>query len=60
MGGTGLGLAIVKHIVMSMNGHIEVHSKLGAGTEFLIYRFRCTMVRLYSLLPVSRWTRRTA
>lgn len=36
MGGTGLGLAIVKHIVMSMNGHIEVHSKLGEGTEFLI------------------------
>ena len=36
MGGTGLGLAIVKHIVLSMNGHIEVHSKLGEGTEFLI------------------------
>ena len=36
MGGTGLGLAIVKHIVNSLNGHIEVHSKLGEGTEFLI------------------------
>lgn len=36
MGGTGLGLAIVKHIVLSMNGYIEVHSKLGEGTEFLI------------------------
>ena len=36
MGGTGLGLAIVKHIVLSMEGHIEVHSKLGEGTEFLI------------------------
>ena len=36
MGGTGLGLAIVKHIVLSMNGHVEVHSKLGEGTEFLI------------------------
>lgn len=35
-GGTGLGLAIVKHITVSMNGHIEVHSKVGAGTEFLI------------------------
>ena len=36
MGGTGLGLAIVKHIVRSMGGMIEVHSKLGEGTEFLI------------------------
>ena len=36
MGGTGLGLAIVKHIVTSMNGMIEVHSKFGEGTEFLI------------------------
>ncbi|MBQ6594726.1 MAG: PAS domain S-box protein [Clostridia bacterium] len=36
MGGTGLGLAIVKHIVKSMNGDIEVSSKLGEGTEFLI------------------------
>jgi len=36
MGGTGLGLAIVKHIVVSMGGMIEVHSKLGEGTEFLV------------------------
>ncbi len=36
MGGTGLGLAIVKHIVSSMGGMIEVHSKLGEGTEFLV------------------------
>lgn len=36
MGGTGLGLAIVKHIVRKMDGMIEVRSKLGEGTEFLI------------------------
>jgi len=36
MGGTGLGLAIVKHIAVSMGGMIEVHSKLGEGTEFLV------------------------
>ncbi|MBQ1256330.1 MAG: PAS domain S-box protein, partial [Clostridia bacterium] len=36
MGGTGLGLAIVKHIVNSMGGFIEVSSKYGEGTEFLV------------------------
>lgn len=34
--GTGLGLAIVKHIVNLFNGKIEVKSKLGEGTEFII------------------------
>ncbi len=36
MGGTGLGLAIVKHITNTMSGMIEVHSKYGEGTEFLV------------------------
>ncbi|WP_459130204.1 ATP-binding protein [Guggenheimella bovis] len=34
--GTGLGLAIVKHIVISFNGQIGVHSKLGEGSEFFV------------------------
>ena len=34
--GTGLGLAIVKHIVNLFNGKIEVKSKLGERTEFII------------------------
>lgn len=35
-GGTGLGLAIVKHIVIGFNGNVEVESKLGVGTKFII------------------------
>ena len=35
-GGTGLGLAIVKHIVNRHRGSLEVHSKLGEGSEFRV------------------------
>lgn len=34
--GTGLGMAIVKTLVDKMKGTIDVHSKLGEGTEIII------------------------
>ncbi|KNF09907.1 alkaline phosphatase synthesis sensor protein PhoR [Gottschalkia purinilytica] len=36
VGGTGLGLAIVKHIVLSFKGNIDVESKIGKGTKFIV------------------------
>ncbi len=36
LGGTGLGLSIVKHVVLLHNGKIDVKSKVGEGTEFII------------------------
>ncbi len=32
--GTGLGLAIVKHIMQSHDGHLEIASQVGKGSEF--------------------------
>jgi len=34
--GTGLGMAITKNIVDMMNGSIEIKSKQGVGTEFIV------------------------
>ena len=34
--GTGLGMAITRNIVDMMHGSIEVHSKQGEGTEFIV------------------------
>ncbi len=34
--GTGLGLAIVKHILISLDGRIELKSELGVGSTFKI------------------------
>ena len=35
-GGTGLGLSICKQIIEQMGGSVEVKSKLGRGTDFVI------------------------
>ncbi len=41
MGGTGLGLAIVKHIVLDMDGEIDVESEPGVGSEFIVHLPYC-------------------
>lgn len=36
-GGTGLGLAIVKHVLLNHDAHLEIHSQLGEGSEFVCH-----------------------
>lgn len=35
-GGTGLGLSILKHLLIKINGTVDVKSTLGIGTKFII------------------------
>ncbi|SCN22099.1 Alkaline phosphatase synthesis sensor protein PhoR [Clostridium sp. N3C] len=35
-GGTGLGLAIVKHIAIGLHGTIDLESRYGEGTKFIV------------------------
>lgn len=36
-GGTGLGLAIVKHVLINHDGHLEIKSRMGEGSEFICH-----------------------
>lgn len=36
VGGTGLGLSIVKHIILQHKGEINIESRKGFGTKFII------------------------
>jgi len=35
-GGTGLGLAIVRHVVVNHHGSVEIESRLGEGSRFVL------------------------
>ncbi|HLT13466.1 MAG TPA: phosphate regulon sensor histidine kinase PhoR [Marinobacter sp.] len=49
-GGTGLGLAIVKHVLINHDGHLEIRSKIGEGSEFICHFPR---ERLVERIPES-------
>lgn len=46
-GGTGLGLSIVKHSIRSMNGEIDIQSKVGQGTKTIL-KFDCIKKSSYT------------
>jgi signal transduction histidine kinase len=54
-GGTGIGLAIAKTIVDAHHGRIEVHSRVGEGTQMRIYLPLAATARARALVkPVER------
>ena len=40
LGGTGIGLSLVKHAIERNNGDIQLKSKLGEGSEFIVKFFK--------------------
>jgi signal transduction histidine kinase len=52
MGGTGLGLSIVKHIVQAHRGTIEVSSKPGQGTRFVMRFPRASLTASDASSPI--------
>ena len=57
--GTGLGMAISKNIIDMMGGTIEVNSKVGVGTEFVVgvdFRISKTEIK-YETVPQLRGIR---
>lgn len=47
-GGTGLGLAIVKHVLLNHDGHLEIRSGIGEGSEFICHFPRQRLVEAAS------------
>lgn len=52
--GTGLGLSITQRLVKMMNGELQVHSKLGQGSQFMVTLALPVAKTLLSNTPVQK------